>query len=597
LRSVTERAPWLLAAAYLAAALHGLGAADVVGDDEAREVGIVQDVVAGAWLWPRFNGELLPDKPLLYHWLAAAPVALSGFSEAAVRLPSAVAAAALVGGTARAGTALFGAPAGVVAGALLATTPTLMSRARVARPDVLLVLLLSAALGLAFRWWRDGRRRDATLALALVGAATLAKGPVAPVLFAAALGGFLLWQRELRRLPSLLTLPGVAVAAVLGLGWYALALAGWGELFVREHLVGRYLGNLIGGLGGGRPYSSRPLAFHLLYYPTHLPLVALPWSPIAALAVWQAWRADRLRDPRLRFLLCAALAPVVVFTPAQYKLRYYLLPALPALALLAAPAVVALAARPAARPRARALGLAALAAGALALLAWAALADRLPLSRSDRVTLAAVVPHLPGGAGGGALGVGLAAGVLLAAAASRAWAAALLLVAAGGAVGTVVVVPRAAEAVAARDSLATFARGAAETFPPPTPLVFYRETIRPVVVYAGRRVPTIVRPERLPAGAGVIATEDGYAELARAGAVGPPLDAAEGRVGNVDRGLAVLAEAIPRGVEAGRRTTTRPAVPLCRRRTPATFPRCPAPSPRSIASSAPGCASRSASST
>ena len=91
-----ERLGLVLAAAWLAVALHGLGGADVVGDDEAREVGIVQAIVAGdAWL-PRFNGELLPDKPILSHWLAAIPVAAGGFSELAVRLPSAVAGALTV---------------------------------------------------------------------------------------------------------------------------------------------------------------------------------------------------------------------------------------------------------------------------------------------------------------------------------------------------------------------------------------------------------------------------------------------------------------------------------------------------------------------
>ena len=85
MRSGTDGAALLLAAAYLALALHGLGGADIVGDDEAREAGIVQDIVAGHWLWPRFNGEVIPDKPILYHWLAALPCAAAGFSEAAVR--------------------------------------------------------------------------------------------------------------------------------------------------------------------------------------------------------------------------------------------------------------------------------------------------------------------------------------------------------------------------------------------------------------------------------------------------------------------------------------------------------------------------------
>src|SRR5262249_34134370 len=61
----------LLSAVWLLLALHGLGDVAIVHSDESREVGIVQDVVAGHWLLPRFNDEMLPDKPILSHWLAA----------------------------------------------------------------------------------------------------------------------------------------------------------------------------------------------------------------------------------------------------------------------------------------------------------------------------------------------------------------------------------------------------------------------------------------------------------------------------------------------------------------------------------------------
>src|SRR6185503_20755270 len=124
-----------------------------------------------------------------------------------------------------------------VAAALLATMPAFFARARLARPDALLLLLLSLALGLAFAWWRDGRRRDARWALVALGAATLAKGPVAPALFTLAFGGFLGWQRDLRRLPAFLDPLGTGIFLVLGLGRNVVAHTGWGDAFVREHLV------------------------------------------------------------------------------------------------------------------------------------------------------------------------------------------------------------------------------------------------------------------------------------------------------------------------------------------------------------------------
>ena len=537
-----DRLGLLVAAAYLVAALHGLGAADVVGDDEAREVGIVQDVVRGQWLWPRFNDELLPDKPILYHWLAAVPCALAGFSAGAARLPAAVAGAILVGWTARFGGALFGAPAGVVAAGLLATMPALFTHARVARPDTLLVLLLSVALGYAFAWWRDRRRRDATLALVLLGAATCAKGPVAPALFVLTLAGFLAWQRDLGRSRGLLTLPGIVGFAVLGLGWYALALGGWGELFVREHFIGRYLRNLAGGLASGHPYSPKPLRYHLLFYVNHLPVVALPWTPVVVLALWQAARHGGLRDPRQRFLLCWAVAPVVAFTPAEWKLRYYLLPCLPPLALLAAPAVLSLW-HAALRPLARRTAVTAAAVAALLPIVglWIVTSRHVELSQSDVSTLQALGGIVPGGLRNAAAGVGFAGGALVVATAYRGWRALVTGTAAAVVAWMLLGVPALERAISDRDSLRPFAEGMARHLAPNVPIVFFPETIRTVAVYAGHSIATVRRRRELPPGTAVVTSGEAYASLRAAAAVGPPLLESDGRIGNVARGHVVLA--------------------------------------------------------
>jgi 4-amino-4-deoxy-L-arabinose transferase-like glycosyltransferase len=541
-----ERLGLVLAAAWLAVALHGLGGADVVGDDEAREVGIVQAIVAGdAWL-PRFNGELLPDKPILSHWLAAIPVAAGGFSELAVRLPSAVAGALTVAWTARLGGELVRRPAGLVAAALLATTPAFFVRARVARPDALLVLLLSVALGLAWRWWRDGRRRDARWALVMLGAATLAKGPVGPVLFALAFGGFLAWQRDLRRLRAFCDPLGVAAFLVLGLGWYAVALAGWGDEFVRQHLIGRYVFNVLGDLPEGGRYSERPLASHVLFYVLHLPLIGLPWTPLAALGLWLAWRADGLRVAGTRFLVCWTLAPVVAFTPAQYKLRYYLLPALPALAMLAAPAAVRLWRAAAGGERRGALAsVAAGLAGALVAGGGLLMAIRCDmLARSDRNTVEALASAVPGDTAGLALAVAAVVGAVTAAIAARAWRAVLVTVAVVAGAWLLVGVPALERQTSRRDSLRAFAAGIAARVPPGAPLAFFAEPIRSVVVYGGRTIPTIRRRAEVVPGTNLVVREAAYRRLRRAGVVGPPLLVGRGRTDNVARGRVVLARAL-----------------------------------------------------
>jgi 4-amino-4-deoxy-L-arabinose transferase-like glycosyltransferase len=543
LRFDVERAPWLLGAAFLVLTLLGLGAADVTGEDEAREVGIVQDMVAGHWLWPRFNGELIPDKPTLYHWLAAAPVAVAGFSETAVRLPSALAGAGLVVWTARFGMRALGTAPGIAAGLLLATFPAFTARAGLARPDVLMLVLLAVALGLALRVHREGRARDATASLTLLGLATMAKGPVAPALYAATIVGFLTWQGDLRRLRAFVTMPGLVAFVLLGGGWYALGLAGWGDAFVQQHLVGRYARNLAGGLVSGEAYSPDSLAYHLTFYPLHLPAIALPWTPLVIAALIRLYRRGGFQNPLVRFLVCWALAPVVVFTPAEWKLRYYLVPSLPALALLAAPLAAELASQPIGRPRSSRTSVivAALALVVGSACAWIALARPDLLSRSDQATLRALLAAVPGRTTTAALLAGTLLGAATAAIALRLWGPLLAvtgaLMAGWHAVGS--------PAVSAGDagSLRHFAHEARGRFPEAGRLAFFGLPVRSIVVYVGHPIPSLERDAtRITPGLGVIAGMPAYERLAAAGRVGERLASGEGRIGNLDRGTIVLAE-------------------------------------------------------
>jgi 4-amino-4-deoxy-L-arabinose transferase-like glycosyltransferase len=544
----------LIALVWLLLALHRLGDDAIVGDDEAREVGIVQDVLAGHWLWPMFNRELIPDKPTLSHWLGALACAPAGFSETAVRLPSVLAAAGTIWWTVEFGSRLLGPPAGLAAGLVLATSRSLFAHARVARPDTLLVLLVSMALGCAWRWWREGSRGRATAALALIGVGAMAKGPVAPALFAAAIGLFLLWQRDLRRVFRLCTPSGVAAFLVLALGWYALAAAGWGRAFVQQHLIGRYVRNLAGGLASGHAYSTKPWYYHLFFYPQHLPAIVWPWTPFVAVAIWQLWRRGGLSDPRARFLLCWAAAPVLVFTPAEWKLRYYLLPCLPPLALLTGPLLVQLIESFLVPQRVTRASLAA-AAGFVVAVSVAALVyieHPAVLSESDRLTRDAILSALGGVEATAAL-IGIVAGMFAVTVACRAWGGVVMLVGSAGLAWLVSGEPALDVATSSRDSLKPFAREAAALFPPGRPLAFYGPTIRPVVVYVGRPVPSLDRRrEGIVPGQGVIAFEPAYRTLAEAEILGPPLATTSGRIGNVERATLVLAEARGPGARSSR---------------------------------------------
>jgi hypothetical protein len=133
----------------------------------------------------------------------------------------------------------------------------------------------------------------------------------------------------------------------------------------------------------------------------------------------------------------------------------------------------------------------------------------------------------------------LAAGALAIALAG--WRALLATVATATAVWLLFGTPAVERTVSRRDSLRAFAETAARRFPAPQGLVFYRSPIRPIVVYVGRRVPTLTRLDDAPAGTGVIARAGAYRALVETGLVGEPLASADGRVGNLARSRIVLA--------------------------------------------------------
>jgi 4-amino-4-deoxy-L-arabinose transferase-like glycosyltransferase len=566
----------LLAPVYL----RGLGATDIVGDDEAREVGIIQDMVlAGHWVLPRFNGTTFPDKPVLYHWLGAAACAARGrCDERAVRLPSALAALAVIALAGVTATYLFDVATGITAALLLGLTPALFHWARLARPDVLLTLLVAGALLTFYAWWRDetpSRGKAAALGL-LLGLGILAKGPVAPTVAVIAIVAFLALRGQLRTLGGLLTPHCLAPAAVIGASWYVAALLGWGEAFVHAHVVRRYLGNVLGGdlaLGVDPAHS---LFHHLVFYPLHLLLMTLPWTPLLLGALYWTWRdPGRRRDPRLQLLQVWIGAVVVVFVPAALKLRHYLLPALPAAALLTAPFLadllrrteermpqptrhepappVPIPARAQERPLVRAgsglpAALAALAAVGGIAVWWATDGP----SRSDRELARAILSAAAAEPSMAALTVaaGIVAGLAgVRAATRRRWRSLLAIAGAATLAWMLGVQPTAERALARVASLKPFAAVVERTVPVGAPLYFYGRVVRPLVVYLGRPVPRIRRHlggVETGRGAYLIVAAADREQLRRLRPDARILAEHTGRVGNLARGRLALLEVPPR---------------------------------------------------
>lgn len=326
----------LVAAAAVAALLLLAPRTTLWDRDESRFArSSVEMLSSGDFLVPTFAGELRPHKPPLVPWLMALSAAVLGPTETAFRLWSALAHGASVLLTFVAGRRLAGDRAALLGAAFLAVAPLALLEGAAATADAVLLAGLTGLLAV----FADAATRGARGAHFALGAlasavAQLAKGPVALVLPLLGLGGALLLAStafgERRRLAGL-----VVFSSLLGLvpvlAWGLLADAATNGRLLSEaigtHVVGRTLAPMEGHGSG--------LLVGPLYYAAVLLAGFSPWTLFLPAAAARA-RAGRGLAPKARaILLGSALAPFLLFAVVATKLPHYLLPAFPALALLA----------------------------------------------------------------------------------------------------------------------------------------------------------------------------------------------------------------------------------------------------------------------
>jgi 4-amino-4-deoxy-L-arabinose transferase-like glycosyltransferase len=314
-----------------------------VDRDETRFAqATVQMLESGEYVDIRLQEDPRWLQPAGIYWLQSATVALLSDAEAraiwAHRLPSFLAAIAAVLLAARLGARMFGGPAGLLAGLLLASTVLLNVEARLAKIDATLlvtILLAQSALWRAYEA-RDGTNRPgwgwAVLFWAAVGAGILLKGPINPMVVGLTILVLCVLERRVAWLLALRPLAGLAIAAAIALPWYvAIHIETDGGFFQRS--AGQ---NFLGKIFEGEQGHGFPPGYHLL-----VSFAAMwPALPLLALALPWIWRSRR--RPAVRFCLAWALPTWIVYELVATKLPHYVLPAYPALLILAAAAAFAL---------------------------------------------------------------------------------------------------------------------------------------------------------------------------------------------------------------------------------------------------------------
>ncbi|MCS6829074.1 MAG: glycosyltransferase family 39 protein [Armatimonadota bacterium] len=310
----------------------GLSAVGLFDLDEGLYATAARQMVeSGDWLVPRVGTGVFFDKPPLTYWLQALCMGALGFTPLAARLPSAVAAVltALVLWQWAKRRELE--RVGWLALIIYPLCPLTMGLARQAIMDSLLTLWFT----LAIIGWIEGytsNRRGYLLMAAGAGLATMTKGLIGLLLPAATLMLWILLRRDWAELKRIPWLPVLGVYLLIVLPWHLAVWRTAGDLFVQEYIIRHHVNRFLGKEFG----HTAPFWFYLPVL-----LVGMyPWSAFVPVVGWQVlsgWRCEKQK------LCCAwamwalwAAVVLLFFSASKSKLPGYILPAVPALALLVA---------------------------------------------------------------------------------------------------------------------------------------------------------------------------------------------------------------------------------------------------------------------
>jgi len=303
----------------------------------------IHDAVPGAWIVPYFHDDVRINKPpmvvwlILLSWTGESPASISADPEQPMRLllrarfVSVGLALVAVLGAFLAGRAVSDARGGLIAAGMLGTLPFLHGFARMPTYDIGLLAGATMAVGCGLTamtpFSTAPRRGRAPTAVAWGGFAVslafawMCKGPLALLIvaFGCAPAIVVCAGRRWRNLAAL----GIAsaVAAAIVLPWY-LALAAQ-----VDDVVSR-----LGSEYSGPDFDYRPPWYYLYHINWTMPWTVLVLGGLAH--PFMGWRGDARRQRLIVWMWFAIV--ILFFSIVPQKVPRYILPAVPAMMLIAA---------------------------------------------------------------------------------------------------------------------------------------------------------------------------------------------------------------------------------------------------------------------
>ncbi|HVS81157.1 MAG TPA: glycosyltransferase family 39 protein [Pyrinomonadaceae bacterium] len=373
----------LLFLAIAAFYLYGLGAVPLVGPDEPRYAQVAREMLARHDLiTPTLGGLPWFEKPPLLYWMMMASYRVFGVSEFSARVGPMICglltAVFIYWIAARGGSPTPGSPDGqpgwgeaVREGSVQVEQPSrndlpgwsarvflsclgVIAFSRAASFDIVLTMTLTGALACFFVWhvpYRTPTCRGSKRALAgadagypqarmpallfafyfFIGLSLLAKGLIGIVIPFGVIAVYFLLRRQWPNRKFVVSLFwGVPLTLAVAAVWYGPMISRHGWTFVDQFIIQHHFARF----ATNKYHHPAPFYFYLPV----LAGLALPWTVQLLASFISArrwnWRGDAPLDRLLVFALAWIVVPVIFFSFSESKLTAYILPVMPAVALL-----------------------------------------------------------------------------------------------------------------------------------------------------------------------------------------------------------------------------------------------------------------------
>lgn len=314
--------------------LYGLAQFGLIGADEPRYAQVAREMLERRdWITPILGGHAWLEKPPLYYWQAIIAYKIFGVSDWAARLPSVFDATLMIvviyfflrrslRGFELDGALITAACAGVI------------TYARAASMDMPLTAAFTVGMLAWWAWRESGSQIQLATFYFCMALGMLAKGPVAPFLAALIIVLYSAAVHDSKIILRTLWVPGIVLFCAVALPWYV-AVQAYNPTFFHEFIVQHNL----------ERYSQN-LYHHLEPFWYYLPVTLLaltPWTVFIITALMESLRRWKSKTGRFEtdvqnqlgiFAIIWLVTPIIFFSISQSKLPGYILPAVPAGALL-----------------------------------------------------------------------------------------------------------------------------------------------------------------------------------------------------------------------------------------------------------------------